>query len=501
MSREEEMGALEEGRFDPEVSDNTVGEGAGGPAMGTMENAVRVLLMGLGEDSEREGLRKTPIRVAKAFREGTRGNNEFVDAFVGYRQKVEDIVQGAFFPEAGLNNGIGHAGGDGGLVVVRDINLFSYCESCLLPFSIKCHVGYIPSGQRVVGLSKLSRVADVYAKRLQEPQRLADEICQALQNSIRPAGVSVALQCWHIQFPKVLKCINLNLPRHPSRSSMQGWVHTSVCSSTGVFEQKKSSFSDDFHTLLQFSGANFDLSNTGCSIHSWCLLRSLDVPESNDDMMRNNLLNGRIFSKPVVSHTSMVAAVASIILSLGEDPSRKELVGTPYRYVHWLMNFSRSNIDIRQNGFLLNAINSHKSSNGYIHRENEINSELNLPFCAQCEHHLLPFHGVVHIGYFHDEEKKDIDRSSLQTMVHFYGCKLQVQERLTRQIAEAVYSVLGRGVMVVLEANHICMVSRGIEKVGSSTATIAVMGQFSTDITAKALFLEAISKVTAAVGP
>ncbi|XP_020673569.1 GTP cyclohydrolase 1 [Dendrobium catenatum] len=491
MSREEEMGALEEGRFDPEVSDNTVGEGAGGPAMGTMENAVRVLLMGLGEDSEREGLRKTPIRVAKAFREGTRG----------YRQKVEDIVQGAFFPEAGLNNGIGHAGGDGGLVVVRDINLFSYCESCLLPFSIKCHVGYIPSGQRVVGLSKLSRVADVYAKRLQEPQRLADEICQALQNSIRPAGVSVALQCWHIQFPKVLKCINLNLPRHPSRSSMQGWVHTSVCSSTGVFEQKKSSFSDDFHTLLQFSGANFDLSNTGCSIHSWCLLRSLDVPESNDDMMRNNLLNGRIFSKPVVSHTSMVAAVASIILSLGEDPSRKELVGTPYRYVHWLMNFSRSNIDIRQNGFLLNAINSHKSSNGYIHRENEINSELNLPFCAQCEHHLLPFHGVVHIGYFHDEEKKDIDRSSLQTMVHFYGCKLQVQERLTRQIAEAVYSVLGRGVMVVLEANHICMVSRGIEKVGSSTATIAVMGQFSTDITAKALFLEAISKVTAAVGP
>lgn len=403
----------------------------------------------------------------------------------GYKQKVDDIVQGALFPEAGLDNGAGQAGGAGGLVVVRDIDLFSYCESCLLPFSIKCHVGYVPSGNRVVGLSKLSRVADLYAKRLQEPQRLANEICQALQNSIEPAGVSIALQCRHIQFP--------------AGSSLQGWVHTSVCSSTGVFQQKKSSFRDDFQALLKFSGVNFGVGNVGCSsIHSWCPSRPLDAPESNGHVSRSSLLNGRISSRPVVSHSSMVAAVASIILSLGEDPSRKELVGTPHRYVQWLTNFSRSNLETRQNGFVLDAINSHESSNGYIHGENEIISELNLPFCAQCEHHLLPFHGVVHIGYFQDREKKTIDRSSLQSMVHFYGCKLQVQERLTRQIAEAVYSVLGRGVMVVVEANHVCMISRGIEKVGSNTATVAVMGQFSTDLTAKALFLEAISKVTAA---
>lgn len=479
------MGALEEGRIDPETAAIRGEEGES--AKGSIEDQVRLLLKGLGEDPEREGLRKTPMRVSKAFREGTRG----------YRQKVKDIVQDALFPEAGLDNGTGQAGGAGGLVVVRDINLFSYCESCLLPFSIQCHVGYVPSGKRVVGLSKLSRVADVYAKRLQEPKRLADEVCWALQNSITPAGVSVVLQCWHIQFPEVLKC-NPS-PRHPSRSTMQGWVRTSVCSSTGIFNEKNSSLWDEFHCLLKFRGVNLGLSDAGCSsIHSWCPSRSLDLTECNGNISRSNFLNGKVSSMPVVSQSAMVASVASILQSLGEDPSRKELIGTPYRYVHWLMNFRRSHLDLNQNGFAFNSIHSYaKKVNGYIHSKDEINSELNLPFCAQCEHHLLPFHGVVHIGFFHDGP---IDRSALQSIVHFYGCKLQVQERLTRQIAEAVYPLVGKGVMVVVEANHICMISRGIEKVGSSTATMAVMGQFSTDSTAKALFLEAISMSTATGG-
>jgi GTP cyclohydrolase I len=115
-------------------------------------------------------------------------------------------VQGALFPEVGVDKRTGSAGGTGGQVVVRDIDLFSYCESCLLPFSIQCHVGYVPSGGRVVGLSKLSRVADVFAKRFQNPQRLANEVCGALHASIQPAGVAVALQCWHIPLPENLKC-------------------------------------------------------------------------------------------------------------------------------------------------------------------------------------------------------------------------------------------------------------------------------------------------------
>ena len=95
------------------------------------------------------------------------------------------------FPEVGLHDGVGHAGGAGGLVIVRDLDLFSYCESCLLPFQIKCHVGYVPSGQRVLGLSKLSRVADIFAKRLQDPQRLAVEVCSALHDGSLYRGLSL----------------------------------------------------------------------------------------------------------------------------------------------------------------------------------------------------------------------------------------------------------------------------------------------------------------------
>ncbi|PKA47418.1 GTP cyclohydrolase I [Apostasia shenzhenica] len=454
------------GQFDVGGAEICVDDGVsgGGLGMGTIEEAVRVLLVGLGEDYEREGLRKTPVRVAKAFIEGTRG----------YRQNARDIVEGALFPEAGIECGTGQAGGAGGLVAVRDINLFSYCESCLLPFRIQCHVGYVPSRQRVVGLSKLSRVADVFAKRLQEPQRLADEICLALQNSISPAGIFVALQCWHIPFPRSLN--HHQNAQLPFRSSMQGWVRTRVSSSSGVFNDKNSSFLDDFLFLLKLRGAC--LGDAGFLNNSWCPSMALDVG--------------------VTSHPPMVAAAQSILSSIGEDPFRKELLGTPNRYFNWLMNFRRSNLDLKQNGLALNSIVSHENLNARVNDRFGICSELNLPFCALCEHHLLPFQGVVHIGLFHDGLEKAIDRSNLQSMVYFYGCKLQVQERLTMQIAEAVYSVTGRGVMVVVEANHICMVSRGIEKVGSSTATIAVKGQFSTDSAAKALFLDAISKSTEA---
>lgn len=106
---------------------------------------------------------------------------------------MKDIVSGALFPEGGLEStsSVGSGGGAGGLVIVRDLDLFSCCESCLLPFQVKCHAGYVPSGERVVGLSKLSRVAEVFAKRLQHPQRLANDVCAALQQTIKPTGVAV----------------------------------------------------------------------------------------------------------------------------------------------------------------------------------------------------------------------------------------------------------------------------------------------------------------------
>ncbi|OIT35026.1 PREDICTED: GTP cyclohydrolase 1-like [Nicotiana attenuata] len=436
------MNALESGHFNEEVEENRVKL--------AIEDAVKVLLQGLGEDINREGIRKTPSRVAKALREATKG----------YKQHVNDVVHGALFPEAGLGGGCGQAGGAGGLVIVRDLDLFSYCESCLLPFQVRCQVGYVPSGQRVVGLSKLSRVADIFAKRLQAPQRLADEICTALQHGIKPTGVAVVLQCLHIHFP--------NSESAFLDTSHQSWVKMLVSSGSGVFKDEKADIWTDLLSLLNFRGISKENTNPGVFDQSWCPSQCCNKLEQSNSAMTN--------------------AVVSILKSLGEDPSRKELVGTPYRFLKWLMNFRNSNME---NGFLQSRINSPSP-------KDFICSELNLPFWSQCEHHLLPFQGVVHIGYFSSNGLNSVGRSKLQSIVHFYGFKLQVQERLTRQIAETTSSLLGEDIIVVVEASHTCMISRGIEKFGSSTATIAVLGRFSTDPATRAKFLKSLPSFSSA---
>lgn len=464
------MGALDEEHFCAEL-EKGVGLGCRElsfeeePETISIEDAVKILLHGLGEDVSREGLIKTPLRVAKALREGTRG----------YKQKVKDIVEGALFPEAGLDNAVGQAGGAGGLVVVRELNLFSYCESCLLPFQVKCHVGYVPSGKRVVGLSKLSRVADVFAKRLQEPKRLADEVCLALHHGIKPAGVAVMLQCLHIHFP--------NLESVFLKSNHKGWVKSLVCSGSGVFEDENADAWSDFLSLLKFRGINVDrASMRHSSDQSWCPSQFHSGAKTSSKI------------EPV--DQAMVNAVTSILRSLGEDPLRKQLVGTPARFVKWLMNFQNTNLEMKLSGFVFGRMDRVNTDGEASCKVKQMQSELEMPFWSQCEHHLLPFHGVVHIGYMGTEGLDPIGKSLLQSVVHFYGFKLQVQERLTRQIAETVTSFLGGDVIVVVEAAHTCMISRGIEKIGSSTATIAVLGRFATDSSARAMFLQNLPKPT-----
>ncbi|KAG6787407.1 GTP cyclohydrolase 1-like [Populus alba x Populus x berolinensis] len=455
------MGALDEEHFNKEIENGVELDCLDlgfedQPETVAIEDAVKVLLQGLGEDINREGLKKTPLRVAKALREGTKG----------YKQKAKDIVQSALFPEVGLDDAVGHAGGAGGLVIVRDLDLFSYCESCLLPFQVKCQIGYVPSGQRVVGLSKLSRVADVFAKRLQDPQRLADEICSALHLGIKPAGVAVILQCSHIHFP--------NIEPPFLDSNRQGWVKALVHSGSGVFENDFADVWDDFLSLLKFRGVNVDKTLMKDSKQQcWCPSQYSSSAE--------------VTGQP---STGMVTAVTSILISLGENPLRKELAGTPTHFVKWLMNFQNANLETKLNGFACARMDPLKQ-NGEAGHDKRMYTELNLSFCSQCEHHLLPFYGVVHIGYY-AEEITPVIKSRLQSIVRFYGFKLQVQERLTRQIAETASSLLGGDVVVVVEANHTCMISRGIEKFGSSTATIAVLGLFSTDPAARAKFLQNI---------
>lgn len=141
-----------------------------------MAAAVRTLLQGIGEDPEREGLLKTPKRVAEALLFLTQG----------YNQSLESLVNGAIFDE-----------GHNEMVLVRDIDLFSMCEHHMLPFLGKAHVAYIPR-QKVVGLSKLARIVEMYARRLQVQERLTRQVAEAIQTILDPQGVAVVVEASHM---------------------------------------------------------------------------------------------------------------------------------------------------------------------------------------------------------------------------------------------------------------------------------------------------------------
>jgi GTP cyclohydrolase IA len=130
----------------------------------------------LGEDAKREGLVKTPERAAKAF--------EFFVS--GYQMDADEIIQSALFTEAYSE-----------MVIVKDIELYSLCEHHLLPFFGKAHIAYIPNG-KVVGLSKLARVVDVFARRLQVQERLTKEILDVLDRNLNPQGVAVVIEAAHM---------------------------------------------------------------------------------------------------------------------------------------------------------------------------------------------------------------------------------------------------------------------------------------------------------------
>ncbi len=143
---------------------------------GPIAPLVREILAILGEDPERPGLRRTPDRVEESLRTLTRG----------YHESVEAVVAGAVFEEKHEN-----------MVLVRDIEIYSLCEHHLLPFFGKAHVAYLPNG-KILGLSKIPRLVDVFARRLQIQERLTDEIADALMVVADPLGVGVVIEAYHL---------------------------------------------------------------------------------------------------------------------------------------------------------------------------------------------------------------------------------------------------------------------------------------------------------------
>ncbi|MFL2983496.1 MAG: GTP cyclohydrolase I FolE [Candidatus Neomarinimicrobiota bacterium] len=142
----------------------------------TIEELTKELLIQIGENIEREGLLKTPKRVARAW--------EFVSK--GYKQNIDDLINDAIFNEEAND-----------MVIVRDVEFFSLCEHHLLPFFGKAHVGYIPNG-KVLGLSKIPRIIDMYARRLQVQERLTHQIADSIKEVLAPKGVAVVMEGRHM---------------------------------------------------------------------------------------------------------------------------------------------------------------------------------------------------------------------------------------------------------------------------------------------------------------
>jgi GTP cyclohydrolase IA len=146
------------------------------PSSGRIAELIREMIAELGEDPNREGLRQTPERFEKALR--------FLTS--GYRENAEEILNGAMFSVSYDE-----------MVVVKDIELYSLCEHHLLPFFGKCHVAYIPN-KKVVGLSKIARLVNMYARRLQIQERLTSQIAHALKEQLSPQGVGVVIEARHM---------------------------------------------------------------------------------------------------------------------------------------------------------------------------------------------------------------------------------------------------------------------------------------------------------------
>ncbi|HJU11935.1 MAG TPA: GTP cyclohydrolase I FolE [Candidatus Binataceae bacterium] len=141
------------------------------------ENAVRSILRYIGEDPGREGLERTPTRVARAY--------EYLTS--GYTQDPKQVINGALFTEEDYQE----------IILCRDVDFYSLCEHHLLPFMGKAHVAYLPN-RHIVGLSKIARLVEIYARRLQIQERMTTQIAQTIMDEIKPLGVAVVLEAEHL---------------------------------------------------------------------------------------------------------------------------------------------------------------------------------------------------------------------------------------------------------------------------------------------------------------
>ncbi len=198
------------------------------------------------------------------------------------------------------------------------------------------------------------------------------------------------------------------------------------------------------------------------------MLQTPDAPQTG---------NGQLPRARVFDRAGVEAAIFDLLVAIGEDPHREGLRDTPARVARaYQETFAGLYSD--PDDVLTTMFDEHHGELVLIKQ---------IPMYSTCEHHLVSFHGIAHVGYLPGEDGRVTGLSKIARLVDLYARRPQVQERLTGQIAEAVMKKLNpRGVIVVIEAEHLCMAMRGVRKPGAVTTTSAVRGQFQTDPASRA---------------
>ena len=619
-----------------------------------LESAVRDLLGALGEDVRREGIVDTPKRVAKAMAFAVRGYGmsavAHVESALFHEQGLQDDE--AALADARARRGAGAAARAGeatgravdavaeaaaaetsdddadralarpGVVLIRDVPFFSTDETTLLPFYGVCHVGYVPSGGTIVGLSKVARVAEVFARRVQTPDGLARDVARALQQGASPRGVRVvvagsqmaptgprpvfadaAIGClatekadgeeerdareYRAEFRAMLhagvgagECPPVGLTGLAGQSAISGNegerddvegarravvpakrrraepssgagasdantasddgsvdAHVVLCAACGGTEsaggqsgslstRRRSDASGSGQTErragdaasrgspgIPIPGVPGDAHPRGLSL----LLRDSGSrpatptpveagktqPEGSPAESAETAANVADAARdagsvpvPVPAPDAAVAAAERMTRALGldrlMDPARAAAAARAYAAV---MAASAQGHAMPLRAEASESTSAASPSGGEDSSALSTFFERDLELATLCEHHLLPFHGAVHVAYLADAATKPLTRAEAQRAVARHGRRFQVQERLTRDIARDVLALTGApGVMVAVRASHLCMIARGVEKPGSTTVTSAALGAFAGDASRRGRFWETLAE-------
>lgn len=414
-----------------------------------------------GDRPLREGLLSTPQRVARSL--------EFL--LGGYNLSPAEVVGQALFNEPELQT---HAVDD--LVVVSNIAFFSLHRATFRPFGGQLHVGYRPRDGTIVGLSKLVRIAHMYARRLQTPETLAEDIADGFDSVVRPRQLALMIEGFSVNCDGVAA--------HGRAVAVRGCQNGA----------DHSRLVDEFQSIVAIQ----QLTSQGPVPTSSCACGN--IPQTNGV----SPITACEPRRETATHESN-----------GADGTTK-MAGAPMRQAAAdllsAIGFSQSRLDAEGIGHapnaLANSLAAATTGGGYRSLEDaalactistqrakhgkEV-AEFCLPFASLCEHHLLPFYGTVYVAIYGG----DALRASLATVgrvVSMFSKRLQVQERLTRQLAVALSRVLdleaamgvsssrrSGGVVVVVSAAHTCMMARGVRNTPSRTTTVSSTGQLEMD--------------------